>query len=170
MGLARAKRQGLGRADRAARRCTVDGFSLLELVLVIFIIATVAAIALPRMSNSLIRHRVGGVAWRIAADLEYARVLASSQSASRQIVFDVANDSYELIGATSMDHAGAAYIVDLSREPHGATLETADFGGDATVVFDGYGVPDTGGTVTVKVGDITKTVTLEAETGKVVVQ
>ena len=42
--------------------------------------------------------------------------------------------------------------------------------GDAQVVFDGYGMPDSGGTVIVQWGSIQKTVVLDADTGKASVQ
>ena len=61
-------------------------------------------------------------------------------------------------------------IVTLSEDPYGATLVSADLGGDVFIVFDGYGASDSGGTVIVKVGNIQKTIDVDPQTGKATVQ
>ena len=146
------------------------GFSLLELVIVLMIIAALSAIVVPRYSGALARYRAESAARRIAADLEYARAQADSQSASQQIIFDVAANSYQLTGLSGLDHPSLPYFVDLSDDLAGATLVAVDFGGDSTVVFNGYGVPDSGGTIAIKVGSVQETIALDPYTGKVSLQ
>ena len=43
-------------------------------------------------------------------------------------------------------------------------------GGDAVVIFDGYGMPDSGGSVDITAGGVTKTIQLDPDTGRAVVQ
>ncbi len=43
-------------------------------------------------------------------------------------------------------------------------------GGDVQLIFDGYGVPDSGGLITVQVGDATRTVAINPDTGSAEVQ
>ena len=87
-------------------------------------------------------------------------------STSQTVQFDVAGNSYRLIGVPDQDRPGVEYAVSLSNEPYRAEIISADFGGDGLVVFDGYGTPDSGGTVIVQWGSIQKTVVLDADTGK----
>jgi type II secretory pathway pseudopilin PulG len=144
-------------------------FSLAELVVVGLIIAIFAAIVAPRFARSIARHRVEMTARRIAADLALVRQRAATSSASQEIRFYPSSDSYVLTGLQHLDHSGNAYKVDLSTEPYVARLVSAEFGGDARVVFDIYGMPDTDGQVLVAVGNWQKTIKLNAETGKATV-
>ena len=69
-----------------------------------------------------------------------------------------------------LKNSSADYAVDLSAEPYEAKILSADFGGDATLVFDGYGMPDSGGTVQVQVGENVRTVVFAANTWEATVQ
>ncbi len=53
----------------------------------------------------------------------------------------------------------------LSDAPYYAQLVSAAFGGDEVVTFDGYGLPDSGGTVVVGVGGVTRNVVLDGQSG-----
>ncbi|MCC6661166.1 MAG: hypothetical protein IT437_09800 [Phycisphaerales bacterium] len=136
---------------------------------VLVIIVTFAAIAVPRYAGSLVRYRVDSAARRVAADLAYARAAARSASSPRTVTFAVASDRYGIAGVTAAGHRSGAYSINLGDEPYRASLTSADFGGDPSVVFSGYGVPDSGGTVVVKGGAVTRTITLSAATGTVTI-
>lgn len=146
------------------------GFSLLELVLVLAILAVLAAIAAPRYAGAASRYRADCAARRIAADLGMARGRARAASASRSVVFTLSPASYKMPGVRDPDRPGSDYTVNLSEEPYRVTLVSVNFGGDAQVVFSGYGLPDSGGTVRVRAGDCEKTVVLEPANGEVSVQ
>ena len=62
--------------------------------------------------------------------------------------------------------AGASGVVDLSVDPYVATILSADFGDDSVIVFDGFGLPDSGGSVVVQVANHKKTIAVDAQTGK----
>jgi hypothetical protein len=53
----------------------------------------------------------------------------------------------------------------LADEPYHATLVSASFGGSGVVTFTGYGLPTAAGQAVVRVGDLQRTVTLDATTG-----
>jgi type II secretory pathway pseudopilin PulG len=135
-------------------------FSVLELVLILAIIATVAAIAAPRYVNSLSNYRCEAAAQRIIRDLGVARAEARSRSTNITVTFDVANNKYGISGVTSLESASAPASLILSDPPYHAQLLSADFGGDEVVTFDGYGLPDDTGTVVVGVGGVTRIVDL----------
>ena len=148
-----------------------DGaFSLIEMVMVLVIMGALASIAIPRHSNALVHYQAKAAAKRLAVDLQYARRHAIHTNASQTVSFDTTANSYELDGIQDLDVSTAPYIVRLSESPYRSRMLSADFGGDAQVVFDIYGVPDSGGQVVVASGDWQKTITLDAETGAVTVQ
>ena len=142
------------------------GFSLVELVLVALIISVVAAIAVPRYANALARYRADAAARRVAADLQLARAEARSAGAARTLTFDVAAGALTINDVRPLNRGpGTTYRVLFGDEPYRAVLVTPDFGGDPAVTFDGYGNPDSGGSVWVRSGNSQRRVALSATTG-----
>ena len=146
------------------------GFSLIELVLVMTIISILAAIAVPRYAEALARYRADAAAKRVVIDLAYAREHARSASANVEVRVQTATNTLTIIGADHIDHSGKDYETDLSSGPYHASIRAVNFGGDGVVRFNGYGEPDSGGTVTLYVGTEQRGVVLDAQTGKAVAQ
>ena len=152
------------RGPRAAR-----AFSVVELVLVVAITAMVTAIAAPRYANSIARYRADSAARRVAADLALAQGNASTAGRVQPVVF--VSRSYQLPGMAHLDGKSYGdYTVDLGSDPYSVTRVAAEFGGDATVKFDIYGSPDTGGSVVIEVGDVRRVVTLSPDSGRVTIK
>ena len=146
------------------------GFSLLELVLVIAIIATVAAIAVPRYGGAVARYRIEAAARRIVEDLALARASARSKSAGVTVTFDVAANQYQLSGVAALNDPLSDAKLNLSDPPYHARLVSAVLGGDNAVIFDGFGTPDSGGTIVIAGGAVTKTIVLDADSGAATAQ
>ena len=154
---------------RAGKLRASRAFSLAEVVAVVVIIGVLAAIALPRFAGAMVNHRLDMAATRIAADLSRVQREARSASTSQSIVFSPDENRYRMPALPDMDHPGKAYVVELSKAPYEAALVAADFDGDTEIIFDGYGIPDSGGSVVIQVGDGQKIITVDAESGRATV-
>ena len=143
---------------------------VIRVITVTAIIGVLAAVALPRFAGAMANHRLEVAATRIVADLSLVQRQARTASASQTIRFELGDDNrYHLPTAEDIDHPGSVYTVELSEEPYQATLRSADFGGDTEIIFDGYGIPDSGGSVVIQVADQLKIITVDAETGRATV-
>ncbi len=137
-----------------------SGFTLIELVIVMAILAVVGSIAVPRFANSLDHHRAEAAARRIAADLSYAQRQARITSSSQTMTFDLAAHQY----------SGSSTLVPLAEEPYEAAIVSVDFGGDAAIIFDGFGIPDSGGAVVIQVGNRQKTISVDTDSGRATIE
>jgi type II secretory pathway pseudopilin PulG len=143
---------------------------MIELVIVLLIMSILTAVAAPTFFGSLLLHRVESAARRVKADLELARTQARLTSASQSATFTNSAGTYALsLGIKSLDKPGAIYTVDLKKEPYKLTSATANFSGAPSVSFDGYGTPNSGGTVVLTAKSYQCTVTLNGVTGDVTI-
>lgn len=142
------------------------GFSLVELIAVIVIVATLAVISVPRFSNSLALQRVEAAARRIIVDLAFAQRHAKSSNVAQTVRFDPVSGEYSLVGMPHPDHPSLEYKVFLKEEPYGVVLVSADFGSEQEIIFDIYGMPDSGGSVVIRVGSQLRTIVVDADSGK----
>ena len=146
------------------------GVTLIDAVISLLIISILAGIAVPQYANALAGHRLEAAATRIVADLSLARREAQMTGTEQTVEFQPGDGHYHLMGLRHLDRAGEKYMVSLSQEPYRTTIVSAEFGGDAEIVFDGYGVPDTGGTITIQAGARKKTINIDSATAQVDVQ
>jgi prepilin-type N-terminal cleavage/methylation domain-containing protein len=146
------------------------GFSIIELVVVASVIAIGAAIAIPRYSASTVRYRLDAAARRVAADLDRARTAARIGSTTRTLSFSSGTISYSVDGESSLRRGGETYHVALGEEPYRAQAVAASFGGSPMVSFNAFGLPSSGGQVTLRIGSDERTITVNADTGKADIQ
>lgn len=132
-------------------------------MVVITIVAILAAMAIPTFGNSAGRNRAVAAGNRVAADLQFAAICARQQAAPRGVNFDNANRGYAMTGISDPDKPAQAYAVDLRQDPYMVSSLTANFGGSSNVLFDGFGSPNSGGSVIVISGPFQVTVSLPAD-------
>ncbi|OHB66542.1 MAG: hypothetical protein A2V70_05315 [Planctomycetes bacterium RBG_13_63_9] len=143
-----------------------SAYTYLELAIVVLIVGILAAITVPRFIDSLSYHRVDSTARRIEADLQLARQHAMATSSNHTVSFLVGSDRYSISPKPgNFGHDSTAYVVRLSDAPHQVSLVSADFGGDADVVFSGHGLPDSSGAVVIRSGNYQQTISLDQESG-----
>jgi len=145
-------------------------FTLVELVVVMAILGIVAAIAAPRFGASMARRRLDNCEHRIIADFEMARRLARSRSSSVTMQFNPVSNSYDIFALNNLDTGAVNYGVELANPPYNAIVQSALFNTNATVIFDGYGIPDSPGAVIVGVAGIGRIIALGTNGEAVVAQ
>ena len=138
------------------------GNTMLELLCALGIIAAMAAAGTPKFARSIAARRADSAARRVAADIEWLRAAARLTSTSQSMTFNTSTNSYSLAGFTSPDVPGAAYSVNLASSTYKSTMTSVSFAGSTSLSFSGYGVPSSGGTVSLKSGKTTRTVTVDA--------
>ncbi len=145
------------------------GFTLVEIVMVILLLGIIAAIAVPRFSDSLADLQAAAIARQIAQDIATVRRVARVTSTTKSISFDSADQTYTLNGVSNPDRRSDAYVVSITTHAPQATFGVINLGGDALLTFNGFGLPDSGGTIDVQVGQATKQVVIDAVTGSATV-
>ncbi|MEL7089301.1 MAG: GspH/FimT family pseudopilin [Planctomycetota bacterium] len=146
------------------------GFTLVELTLTLIIVGLVAAIGVPRYAHALANYRANAAAQRVVADIQHARAHAKAHSVDTTLRFGTGNDRVLILEMEQLDDPNQAYTTDLAEEPYESQLTAADFDGDQYLIFDGYGRPDSGGTVTLRCGAARRVITVDPDTGKASIQ
>jgi general secretion pathway protein H len=160
-----------------------SGFTLIELTIVLLILGIAAAVAVPMMSSAA-SMQIRSAANMLAADLEYAKSMAISRGQVYWIVFDAANEAYQIqdVNDTTIGHPvkkGLDYSVDFASDGRLDRVDIASVTLNPTgyrIGFDYLGSPYSrgsgstysnlnAGTITLQAGGITKTVTVEPVTG-----
>jgi prepilin-type N-terminal cleavage/methylation domain-containing protein len=147
-----------------------QGFSLLELVLVLGIIAIFAAIAVPRYGAATSRYRADLAARRIVQDLALAQATAKAKGAAQTVRIRQGADQVVLYDTAALDPHMSTYRTYFSDSPYKADITSSVFNGDNYIIYDGWGLPDSGGTAVLEVGSETRTITIDPNTGKATIE
>jgi len=160
--------------DRVSSRG--KAFTLIEVLLVVVIASIAAAIVAPAMLEAgTIRSQAASRA--IIADILFAQNDGIARRAERRVVFDLAGNNYAICDAAGAMlpaawHSGSLNQVKFATDQRfqGVKLDSADFGGSATLVFDAMGSPLSGGTVELSAGSTHYRIRVAAFTGRVTIE
>lgn len=157
------------------------GFTLVELIIVVLVMAIAAALAVPMMGNTAV-NKLKGAASMLAADLAYAQVESIAHGDDRRLlIFDNPSDTYHIAAAsdvaTPINHpiSKQPYLIDYgsgsAESLVGVTINSYSLNGDDQLGFDMYGALDQpiDATITLGCEGMTITVTADANTGETVI-
>ena len=131
-----------------AVRSRARGFTLTELIIVVGVLGLLVAFGVPSTSRFIRSARVNGAANMLAADIHYARSLATAQRRTYKVAFR--SNNYVIAESTPW------VIVKTRQMPRGVTLAATD-----TVRFFAWGLTSPT-TVTVTGHDGAKTLSVAA--------
>ncbi len=161
----------------SSRRIKKSGVTLAEITIAVMIIGILAASAAPIYANSLLQYRVDVAAQRIVQDVTQAQRVARQNNSSRTITFTTSDHSYAISGVSSLDRVSAPYKVSVNQAPYrvGITslVTAAQPSSQLTsvaILFDRFGMPDQGISVTISAGAFQKRVDVAPTSGRVSVQ
>jgi len=104
-------------------RTSADGFSLIEVLVVVAITGILLSIVWVRMSTLVPIYRLEGAARSLAAEIQNARVRAISENKCFQVVIDTTNKTYQLQRdqrATTANSASCSGVTFVNDPAYGA--------------------------------------------------
>lgn len=156
------------------------GFTLIELVIIIVVLAIIAAVAIPRLGD-VASTKAAATAEKIKSDIRYAQELAMTQNRSYRVYFNGAPapaSGYAVVNNADGD-ANWGEAGEFAPDPSGKgdlsiTLNSGDYAGvtaslssGSYIAFNSLGRPTTGGGATITMLPGGYTITVSAETGAV---
>jgi prepilin-type N-terminal cleavage/methylation domain-containing protein len=167
------------------RHAMLRGFTLIEVMLVVVILAIAAMMAIP-FAVSGASTQLKSAATIIASDLEYAKSMAISRGQNYSVVFDPGAESYQIedVNGVVIDHPvkkGFPYTVSFAADSRfdRVDISSAVFDAQSTVSFDYLGSPYSGsgagasplnsGIITLSAAGTTMTVNVEPVTGYITI-
>jgi len=134
-----------------------SGFTLMEVMVTVGIIAIVSAIAIPSVISYLPKHRMSGGTRDIYSAMQYARMRAVKEKTHVVISFNVGTDSYTVFiddgrggGTANNNIAEPTETLKTGQMPVGVDMlpSTSFSGGVPRTRFNARGLPNgTGGSV-----------------------
>ena len=136
------------------------GFTMVEMMIVVAVMAILAAIAIPSYYEYLPKSRASGAARQLFTEMQYAKMRAISENNDYKIEFDTTNNRYRIYDDTVLiktinigeAHSGIAYGYVSGNNWNGDAITGAvTFSGTPpSVTFRSTGLANKNGTVYLK--------------------
>jgi type IV fimbrial biogenesis protein FimT len=129
-----------------------SGFTLIELMTIIGIIAILFTIAIPNYIGWLPKYRLGSAARDLLSAMQYGRLTAVKNNADVQVKFYPDQDNYRVFADYNgnQDQDAGEPTIRSGQMPKGVYLKETNFAGNA-FYFDGRGLASgSGGTISLE--------------------
>lgn len=151
-----------------------NGFTLIEIVIVILLIGILAAALAPRLFRQADSFKVEAAAEQIANHIRLAQSLAIARHQTHGIGFDTTNNLYSVYDGNGDAinnplSPGKTLSIDFNTDDQlkGVDISTASFGDNPYVTFDALGKPSNGGSAVITKSSSTLNIGVAAETGAI---
>jgi type IV fimbrial biogenesis protein FimT len=133
----------------------IKGFSLVELLVIISIIAIMATVAIPNLVSYIPKYNLGAGARELLSAMQLARMTAIKENSDVVVSFNPGANSLTIFAD---DGAGAARLIRAYQMPFGIKMVSPlSFGN--IVQFNNRGIPDKNGEASV-INTLSKTRTV----------
>lgn len=163
----------------------IQGFTLVEVILVLTVLAIVSVTAIPAFVNTG-GAQCDSAARKLVSDISYARRLAQNRNGIYGVAFDAAAETYNVYlydpstntkTITTDPLIGTQMIIDFKKVPglKGINIQNPDFKGSTETRFNSQGVPQdasgvaltSAGSVVLSAGGVSRTIYVQPNTGEV---
>jgi type IV fimbrial biogenesis protein FimT len=140
--------------------------SLIEMLVVLVILAVLAGIAVPNVSQWIENYTVRKAARQLVSDLQLARMKAVSQGIQHRILFDPATKTYNIQFQDPVDGQfkntadAMRSLSDINNPYYAKGVSVADNFTSNAVTFSATGTASPAGTVTFTTANYTRLVTV----------
>ncbi len=148
-----------------------DGFTLIELVIVMLIIGIISVMSYPRFTNTVQSMNLRVATDKLADDLRYVYNYAVTNHRNTWFSINIGNNSYSYGVYNTQPSSDPVVLTDpATNQPaiinldnyNGVTITAESLGGGFD--YDWWGTPSSGGQITL---NGTRTIVIEEETGYV---
>jgi prepilin-type N-terminal cleavage/methylation domain-containing protein len=154
------------------------GFTMVEVMIVLIILGTISAIAIPSISSNLDQMKLDGAAREIVSVIQYCQSIAIKEGKTYQVHFTVSQEKFkcqDLATTTTVLHPidKKPYLFNFQQEGyfHGVDIVSAMFipGNKSQVDFNSLGESNRSGSVVLGYRGQQKTITLSRLAGNIAV-
>ena len=150
------------------------GFTLIEIIIVIFIIVILAGIFAPRLFRQADSFKVEAAAEQIANHIRLAQSRAIAEHEDHRVYFDTTNDAYSVYnvgtGITIKNplKPDKDLIIDFDTDGQLKGIDISSLSpAEYSATFNALGKPTAGGSITITKGSSTLHIDIVTETGAV---
>lgn len=146
------------------------GFTMIEMVLVMVIIAMVALVAVPRMSASRVGIRLGAAESRLTSEFAAVAALSRSTGRTHAIQFNTDANEMRIFEGSTADKDRLVGTVTFASKPYLVGFGTVSISdGRPIIVVDPYGMYSAAAKVQLTSGTVARVVSLDGpRSGEVV--